>query len=101
MLESFGGGFPATGSTLNKTFHHKEWLINFFYCAGIFTYCRCYSCYAYRTAIEFMDDRRENAVIHFIEAIFIYTQGVHSMNCDFFIYRTVAFDLRKIPDSSK
>ncbi len=91
---------PAPRGTHDKPLLDKEWFIYFLNSTGFFSHGSCNGCNTYRATFEFINNGQQDAVIHFIEAVFIHIQGTEGVLGDTDIDDTIIEYLGKIPDPS-
>src|SRR6188768_2047145 len=101
MLKSFRCCFPSARCPLDESFHHQERFVYLFNSTWILSYCCGNGCNSNRAAIKFLNDSREDAIVHFIQTVFIHPQCSKSMQGYFFIDRTIAFDLCEITNATQ
>ena len=95
------GHFPAPRGPHQVTFLDEERLIDFFDSSRFFPNGRGDRIDPDGTALEFLNDGGEDAVIHLIQAVQVYIQGLQGKLGDFDGDRPVAFNLCEIPDPSQ
>lgn len=100
FIRLFRRGAPSW-SALDVAFHDEERLVHLLDGAGLFAYCRCDGGEADGTAFEFVDNRRQDADVHFVETCLIHVEGGKAIAGDFLIHRAVAFYLGKVTDAAK
>ena len=64
----------STRSSFNETFHDKEWFINLLHRTRILTDSSSNGGDADRSAMELINDCKQNLVVYLIQTIFIYVQ---------------------------
>ena len=93
MLVCQVSGLSSSWSPFNKTFHDKERLIDLLKGSLFFANTGSNIVYTYRTAVEFVNNGREDFVINLIQTITVYIESLKGNMCDFKIYAAIAFDL--------
>src|SRR5664279_3884452 len=96
MFVSFGCGFSSTWRAHEKSFLYQEGFVHVFDRAGFFADSRGDGIEADRTAFEFFDDGGQDAVVHFVQTVFVYIQRAESMFGDAHINDAVPKHLCKI-----
>src|SRR3984957_14636549 len=98
MCIRFGGCLAAAGCSHEESFLYKERLIDLLQRTGFLTYRRSDRRNSNRAPFEFLNNGSQNAVVHFIQAMFIHIQRPQCMLCDPKIDHSIAEYLREIPD---
>ena len=96
---SFFGDDPTSGRSLDIAFHNQKRLVYFLNGSSFFAYRSSNGGESYRSSFEFMNNRRKDFIIHFVQSTAIYIQCFESKLCDFYIDGSISFDLSKIPNS--
>ena len=65
------GGFSSTRGALDETLHDKEWFVDFFHSAGVFTDCSRDGGDSNGAATEFVDDGDQYLVVDLVQTVFV------------------------------
>lgn len=94
------GQSPA-GCALEVPFHDQEGFVYFFDGAGFFAYGRGNSGYTHGAAFKFVNNSGQDAVIHFVEAVFVHIESGEAETSNFLIDHAGAFDLGEVADAAQ
>src|SRR5690606_10560299 len=95
------GGLPAPGGPHDKSLLDQKGLIDLFQGLGAFGYRRGQGTDPHRAALELVDDREQDLVVHLIQAVGIHVQGFEPKSGDSQVNVPTSFDLGKVPDPSQ
>ena len=68
MFISQRSRFAAARGAFEEAFLDQERLVDLLDCPGLFAYGRSHGVQAYGTAVEFLDDRAQDFVVHLVQS---------------------------------
>ena len=90
MLVSKIGNFSSARCTNDKSLLDQERFIDLFQCLGILGNGSGKGGDTHRTALELINDRKEDLIVHFVQAVSIYIEGFEGKAGDFYVNLTIA-----------
>ena len=101
MLVGKRGHFAAAGGTHDIAFLDEVRLVDLLDGAGILTHCGSNGCETDWTALELVDDGRQDADVHLVKAATVHIESLQGIARNVEGDGAVAFDLCKVAHSTK